>query len=101
MFKALMNGLLNLLGTVVQIICLPVNTLISSLLPDLSDKISEITGLFSTIFSSITWALGLIPQPVLTALSFIITIEIIKHSIYMGTHLVLKVWGVLQKIKFW
>lgn len=101
MFKALMNGLLNLLGTVVQIICLPINTLISNLLPDLSSKISEITSLFSSIFDSIVWALGIIPQPVLTALSFIITIEIVKHSIFVGTHLVLKVWGVLQKIKFW
>lgn len=101
MFKALMNGLLNLLGTLVQLICLPINTLISNLLPDLSSKISEITSLFSSIFDSIVWALGIIPQPVLTALSFIITIEIVKHSIFVGTHLVLKVWGVLQKIKFW
>lgn len=101
MFKALMNGLLNLLGTVVQIICLPINSLISNLLPDLSSKINEITSLFSSIFDSIVWALGIIPQPVLTALSFIITIEIVKHSIFVGTHLVLKVWGVLQKIKFW
>ena len=101
MFKALMNGLLNLLGTVVQIICLPINTLIGNLLPDLSGRINEVTGVFGTIFNSITWALGLIPQPVLSALSFIITIEIIKHSIFLGTHLILKVWGVLQKIKFW
>lgn len=101
MFKALMNGLLNLLGTVVQIICLPINTLISSLLPDLSDKISEVTSVFGSVFSSITWALGLIPQPLLSVLSFVITIEIVKHSIYLGTHMILKVWGVLQKIKFW
>lgn len=101
MFKALMGGLLNLLATVIQIICLPLNAVIEATMPNLSDKILEVTNVINTLFDGITWALGIIPAPLIAAMLFIVTIEIAKHSIYIGTHTLLKVWEVLQKIKFW
>lgn len=101
MFKALFNIIINLLATVIQLICWPVNQLITATLPNFSDKITQVTTTLNTIFNSITWGLGLLPPIVVETLLFIVTIEIAKHTIYISTHTLIKVWNVLQKIKFW
>lgn len=101
MFKALFNIILNLLATVIQLICWPINSVIESALPDLSLRITEVTGGIASIFNTITWALGLLPNTLIEILLFIVTVEIAKHTIFKSTHIVIKVWTVLQKIKFW
>jgi len=101
MFKALFNIIINLLATLVQAVCWPTNLLISSTLPDLSDKILEVTNVLNTLFDSITWAIGLVPDSIVTTLLFIITIEIAKHTIFLSTHTLIKIWNLFQKLKFW
>lgn len=101
MFQLLFKLILNLLATLLQIILAPLNVLISGALPDISSKIVEVTQTITSMVGNITWALGIIPVPVIAALLFIITLEIAKHSIYVLTHMLLKVWEVIQKIKFW
>lgn len=101
MFKALFSLIINLVASVIQIVCLPLNLAVSSALPDLTEKISFVTTQFSTIFNNINWALGLIPPILIETILFIITIEIAKHTIYLSTHTLLKVWNIVQKIKFW
>lgn len=53
------------------------------------------------MFSSISWALGLIPGYVIEVLLFIFTIEIAKHTIRISTHTLIKIWNLFQKLKFW
>lgn len=101
MFKALFTIIINMLASVIQLICWPINELISSLLPDLSGKILQVTNTLNSVFDSITWGLGLLPNVIIETLLFIITIEIAKHTIFVSTHMLVKVWNVLQKIKFW
>ena len=101
MFKALFNIIINLLASIIQIICWPINTLISNALPDLSNKITFVTNTIGSIFNSISWGLGLLPTAVVEALLFIVLVEIAMHTIYKSTHALVKVWNVLQKIKFW
>lgn len=101
MFKALLNILINLVATIIQIICWPINSLISAALPDMSNKILTITNTFNLVFDSITWAIGLIPAPILEVLLFVLLVEVAKHTIYVSTHVLVKVWNVFQKIKFW
>lgn len=101
MFKALFNIILNLLATLVQIVLIPLNSVITAALPDLSTKILEVTEMLSNVFNSLLWPLDLIPQSVVTTLMFFITCEIAKHSIYIGTHVVIKLWNLFQKLKFW
>lgn len=101
MFKALFNIILNMLATVIQIVCWPVNQIIVNTMPDISDKILSVTNTLNTLFDSMTWALGLIPAPLIEVLLFIITIEVAKHTIYISTHQLIKVWNLLQKVKFW
>ena len=101
MFRALFNIMINLIATIIQIIVWPINSVINATLPDLSDKITQVSGVFGTVFNYISWALSLIPPSVIAVLSFMLVCEIAKHTIFRSTHALVKVWNVFQKIKFW
>jgi hypothetical protein len=93
--------IIGMLATVIQIIVFPINTIITGLLPDFSNGILQVTSTLNSVFDSLTWALGLLPSIVIVTLSFILTCEIAKHTIWKSTQAVTTVWTVLQKIKFW
>lgn len=101
MFSALINFLLNLAGSIVQIVLIPYNLIFTNVLPDLTQQINQVVNGISQLFIGIGWALGLLPPGILPVLVFIITIEICKHTIWANAHAITKVWLVLQKIKFW
>lgn len=101
MIQAIFRFLLNLLATIIQIIAWPINQLFIALLPDVSTKITDVNTGISNLFAGIGWALGLLPPGVLPTLVFILGIEIAKHTIWANSHMIIKVWDVLQKIKFW
>lgn len=101
MFKVLFNLIINMLATVIQIIVWPINAIISNTLPDLSNQITNVSNTIGSVFNSLNWAIGLVPPVIIETLLFIITIEIAKHTIFLSTHTLVKVWNVLQKIKFW
>lgn len=101
MIKALFNVIINMLASIIQIVVWPINAIISATLPDVSDKILMVTNNLNTMFDSITWALGVVPAPIVEVALFILTVEIAKHTIFMSTHTLLKVWNLFQKIKFW
>ncbi len=101
MFKALFNIIINMLASVIQIAVLPINLIITNAMPDLSSKISEVTNTINSAFTSISWALSLVPDQIVSTLLFILTIEIAKHTIYVSTHTLIKVWNLFQKLKFW
>ena len=87
--------LMNMLSTVIQLVAYIPNQIIINLLPSLTTKIEEITT------SSITWSLSVVPPVVIITLLFILKIEISRHMIYISTHVFVKVWELIKKIKFW
>ena len=101
MIQAIFKFLLNILATLVQVVVWPINQIIVNALPDLSDKIQQVSNGFSSLFSGIGWALGMLPNSILVVLVFIVSVEIIKHTIFLSTHTLTKLWTILQKIKFW
>lgn len=101
MFKALFKLIFNLLATIIQVVCLPLNLVVTNALPDLTTKINQVTNTINDIFSTLTWALGLIPDVLVETLLFIVTVEIAKHTIFVSTHTLTKIWTVIQKLKFW
>ena len=101
MFKALFKIIIDLLATLIQIVVWPINIVISNTLPDLSDKILSVTNTLNSVFDAITWGLGILPNILVETLLFILLVEIAKHTIYVSTHTLIKVWNILQKIKFW
>lgn len=101
MFKLLFNGLTSILANLLSIICWPINQLIINALPDISEKITYITDNLSSVFSGLTWAISILPPVVVSTLVFILTLEVAKHTIFTSTHALIKVWNLIQKIKFW
>lgn len=101
MFQLIIELLINLVATLVQLIMAPFNALITTALPDVSAKITQVATGIPTIISYLNYGLGLIPPGVVTVLLFVLACEIAKHTIFTSTHVLLKVWNILQKIKFW
>lgn len=101
MINAILKGLLNIIATLIQVISWPINELVSASVPDISEQINQVTTTFNTIFGGIGWALGFVPPVLLGTLTFILTIEICKHTIYLSTHTLINIWRLFQKIKFW
>lgn len=101
MFKLIITLVINLVATLVQTIMAPFNLLIARALPDISAKILQTTNGIPTIVGYFNYGLGLIPPGIITVLLFILTVEIAKHTIFTSTHVLIKVWNIIQKIKFW
>lgn len=101
MFKLLFNGITSILANLLSVICWPINQVIETILPDFSDKLTFITDNLSSVFSGVTWAISILPPVVITTLIFILTLEVAKHTIFTSTHALIKVWNLIQKIKFW
>lgn len=101
MIQTLFNGILNILTSIIQIIVLPINALITSTLPDLSSKITELTNGISTLFTGATWGISVIPHTLLVTLLFIISVEIAKYSIFISTHVISLILNIIKRIKFW
>lgn len=101
MFKSLFNIVIKLVITLIQIVLWPLNQLTSNLFPTISDTIIQTSSSLVGMFDGIGWALGLIPESIKTTIIIIITLEIAKHSCYVLTHIIVKVWNVIQKIKVW
>ena len=101
MIQAIFKFLINLLATVIQLVVWPLNAIFTAVMPNIASKITEVGTSISDLFVGMNWALGLIPLPLLQTLTFILGIEIAKHTIFANSYMITKVWLVLSKIKFW
>lgn len=101
MFKLLFNGITRILANILSVIMYLPNQLVSSAIPDLTEKINYITNNLSQVFDGLTWAISILPPVLVTTLLFILTLEVAKHTIFISTHALIKVWNLMQKIKFW
>lgn len=101
MFKALFNIILDLLATVIQIVCLPINLALDAALPDISSMLTQVTSNIGSIFGNFSWIVNILPSIFFEFLLFIITVEIAKYTAYISIHGIIKVWNLFQKLKFW
>lgn len=101
MFKILFDIILNLVATLLQIILAPLNLIISNAFPNISNTITQTASSLVTMFDGMGWAVGLIPNSVKVVLITILGLEISKHSAYVLSHVIVKVWNLVQKLKFW
>lgn len=101
MIQLLFNSLISILTNLLRLILYPINLLITNTLPDLSTKISETSTTILQFFTNLAWPLSIIPIGILNTLAFILLVEIAKHTIYISTHALIRMWNLFQKIKFW
>lgn len=101
LITALFSFILEIVMTLVQIICLPLNLLFENVFPDFSTQLTTINSALTTAYTGLSWAISIIPPTVRTVLLFIFTVELSILVIMRSTALTSKVWKILQKIKFW
>ena len=101
LITALFSFILEIVMTIVQVICLPLNLLFENVFPDFSTHLTTINNALITAYSGLSWAVSIIPPTVRTVLLFIFTVELSILVIMRSTHLTAKVWTILQKLKFW
>lgn len=101
LISGLFNFILTIIMSIVQLICLPLNALFSGIFPDFSEKLTMIDEALTVAYSSLSWAVSIIPPMVRSVMLFIFTIELSMLVIMKSTHMTSKVWKILQKLKFW
>lgn len=101
LITAFFNFLLTIIMSIIQLICLPLNSLFNNVFPDFSSWISKISQGLNTAFTNLSWAISIIPPTVREVILLILTIELSLLAIMRSTHLTAKAWKILQKLKFW
>lgn len=101
MFKLIMNGLLSLLMTIVNIVLAPINAIIGTLFPSLGQYISGVLNLLANLFNGIAYVSNFFP-PLFKGLVIItLTTLIYYYTIYWTYTALSKAWTLIQKIKLW
>lgn len=101
MIQAIFLFLINFIATIIQIVLVIPNQIISLLLPDFASWIAQITNGFIDLFNIMLWPISQLPDGVLLGLAgvaiMVSTLAIIAGSVGLYT----QVFNILQKIKFW
>ena len=102
MIKALLNGILNIITTLVGFILTPINALFTNLFPDMSIAISTFnTFVNSYIGSALSYFFSLFPPIFKNLLVLWFTFVIAYYSIFYTYKAIIKIFTIIQKIKFW
>ena len=101
MIKAILTGILNILATIVQVATYPISLAISTIFPDLTEKITTITSTIVSFISSMSWVFDIIPTSFKVILVFILTLEIAELTVFKSTNNLIKLYNLFQKLKFW
>lgn len=98
MINAILTGIFNVVISLVSVILSPIDNLIVSYLPDLSNGLSAIGQLFSTIGTSIGWAISLIGISS-ECIALIVTYYVFKLTVPMLFYLIKLALAWYNKLK--
>lgn len=101
MIQVLLNAILSVLVSLIQIVVFPINALINATLPDISTKITELSSGINNLFNGILWPLGVLPTTLKTTLLFIIAVELTRMILFVSTHSITLVLDLIKRLKFW
>ena len=102
MFKALLNGILNTIISFLNIVLTPINALFNNLFPNMATAISQFNSFVTTyIGNNLAWFWNLLPPIFRGLVGTWFTFVIAYYGIYFTYLGFMKIWNVIQKIKFW
>lgn len=101
MIQAIFLFLINLIATLIQIILIVPNAIVSNMLPDFANWIAQITNGFIDLFNIMLWPISQLPDGVLLGLAGVALMVITLALIAGSVGLYKQVFEILQKIKFW
>lgn len=102
MVKAIINGIMKLATDTTNLILTPVNAIIDTLFPNFS----SIIGYFNTfvnqyIGSTLGWFFNLVPPITKSIILLWFSFLIVYYGAVWSYTLIVKIYNVIQKIKFW
>lgn len=102
LIKALLNGILNVITSLLNIFLLPINALIENIFPDMSSAISTFNNFINTyVGGTLSYFFSILPPIFRGLLVLWFTFVIAYYSVYYTYLAIIKIWSVIQKIKFW
>lgn len=102
MIKALLKGVLKMLIAVLNIVLIPINALIENIFPNMANAIDTFTNFITNILgNNMIYFFHILPPIFRTLLVVWFTFVISYYSVYYTYLGIIKLWGVIQKIKFW
>lgn len=102
LINAILKGILTVITSLLNIFLLPINALIENVFPDMSNAI----GTFNTFINNyvggtLSYFFSILPPIFRSILVIWFTFVIAYYSIYYTYIGILKIWNIIQKIKFW
>lgn len=102
MIKAIINGILNILMKVIDIVLTPLNLLFENLFPSASDLIGTFNTFVSTyIGGSLSFFFSLLPPLFRHLIVLFLTFTIAYYGVYYTYIGIKKIFDIIQKIKLW
>lgn len=102
MIKALLNGLLSIITSLLNIFLLPINALIENIFPDMASAISTFNTFVNTyVGGTLSYFFSMFPPIFRSLLALWFTFVISYYGIYYTYTGIIKIWSIIQKIKFW
>ena len=102
MIKALLNGIMKIVTSALDIVLLPVNALIKNIFPDMSNAINTFTTFVNTyIGGTLGYFFSILPPISRSIIILWFTFLITYYGVVWSYSLIVKIWNVIQKIKFW
>lgn len=102
MAKALFNVLFSVIKTILNVGLAPINLLVVNLFPDFSNLISTFNNAVNTyIGSTIGYFSSLLPPNTRNIILLYLTFLISYYTIVYSAHAIIKIFKIIQRIKFW
>lgn len=102
MIKGILKGILKMILKVLNIVLIPINTLIANVFPSMDTAIQTFTNFINNVIgNNLVFFFHILPPIFRTLLFTWFTFVIAYYSIYYTYKGILKIWEIIQKIKFW
>lgn len=97
----LFSFVFGLIYSFLSIILYPFNLAMYALLPDLSSNIETALDGLNVMIGNSAWVLSIFPRILIITLAFCYGFRYAVSSVVLSHKFLIKVWNVLQKVKFW
>lgn len=102
MIKAIFNGLFKMINKLISVIFQPLNSLILALFPNFMNIISTFDNFVQNyIGSNLAYFINIFPPIFRTVLFVAIEFMISYYTFSLTYKGITKIYGIIQKIKFW
>ena len=91
-----------MITSVVNIFLIPINALFENVFPDMTNAISQFNTFVNTyVGGTLSYFFSILPPIFRSMLTIWFTFVIAYYTIHFTYITVIKVWAIIQKVKFW